>query len=208
MPIQCTCSICGATFSRVRATVGPYCSMRCTGEGNRRKLPVAPTLFDDDGVTARIPLYSKGGVVRAYTLVDASDAEWVNQWRWYLSHLGYVIRKKFVDGRWVGTFLHRELLGLEHGSTPNGDHIDRKRLNNRRNNLRVVHRKDNPQNRSSVRGSSSQYRGVSLHRANGKWKAAVKVKGKEVYLGYFTDEHEAGRAAQDARLRLLPYAVD
>jgi len=34
------------------------------------------------------------------------------------------------------------------------------------------------------------------------------VKGKSTFIGYFISEEEAATAAREARLRLMPFAVD
>lgn len=166
-------------------------------------------MHDQD--TARIPLRARDGSVRAYVTVDATDANWVNQWRWCLSAQGYAVRGVTVArGKRSIILLHRALLGLVEGDGLEGDHIDRDRLNCRRMNLRVVPKngRANQQNTSSQRRSTSQYRGVSWDASAGKWVAGVKVNGRRQYLGYFTDETEAAEVARQARARLLPYAVD
>jgi hypothetical protein len=39
----------------------------------------------------------------------------------------------------------------------------------------------------------SKYVGVTWHRQDQKWQAAIKVEGKSLHLGHFTDEVEAAR---------------
>lgn len=150
--------------------------------------------------------------VRAYAIVDVADAEWVNQWRWHLAGGGYATRSEYVGGGHhakIQNFqLHRELLGLKRGDPMEGDHINRDRLDCRRLNLRVLTRDANAQNRPSARGSSSSYRGVSWHKGNRKWSARVSVDGKDRHLGDFDSETEAATVARNARLRLMPSAVD
>ena len=41
---------------------------------------------------------------------------------------------------------------------------------------------------------SSSYPGVTWDKGKKKWKARIKINGKEKYLGRFTDEHEAALA--------------
>ncbi len=38
------------------------------------------------------------------------------------------------------------------------------------------------------------YKSVSYYKPTGKWKAAIKISGKETYLGYFTSEREAAES--------------
>lgn len=202
MPVQCTCSTCGKTLTRSPSHVHPrnYCSPSC------KHPPYRPEI-SDDGLTARIPLMATGGQIRAYAVIDADDAEWAGQWRWYLDN-GYAARKEWGRNGSQGFLLHRELFGLIPNDGLEVDHKDRNRLNDRRSNLRIVPKNSQPQNLPSFCGTSSQYRGVTWDKVREKWIAAVVVQGKRRFLGRFTDEAEAATVAQAARLEFLPYAVD
>ena len=156
----------------------------------------------------QVPLYRRDGSVAGYTLVSAADAEFVSQWRWRIGPYGYAMRAFRVDGRLSSVFLHRELLGLKKGDGLEVDHINRARLDNRRENLRAIPKGVNQQNRPSYRGSSSRFRGVSWHVGKKMWSARVKVEGKRLNLGYFASEEDAADVARIVRLRRLPYAVD
>lgn len=63
---------------------------------------------------AHIPLSARDGSIRAYAIVDATDAHWINQWRWHLDK-GYARRNEWRDGKCIAILLHRELLGLRSG---------------------------------------------------------------------------------------------
>lgn len=156
---------------------------------------------------ARLPLYRRDGSIRTYAVVDAADAEWASQWRWRFSN-GYAVRNAQVAGRWGIVELHRELLGLTHGDGMEGDHIDRDKLNCRRSNLRALPEGANSQNLPSHRDSTSKHRGVCWDKRTGKWFARVRIDGKVRSVGRFATEEEAATAAQEARLRGMPFAVD
>lgn len=156
----------------------------------------------------RIPLRARDGSIRTYAIVDAADAEWVNQRTWHLDE-GYAkSHRSNRDGRRVHVGLHRELLGLAYGDPRQVDHRDRNRLNCRRANLRVIPKMGNRQNKSSARGSSSQHRGVSWQADRGLWGAWVKVNDRSIRVGSFASEAEAAEAVRQARLRLMVYALD
>ena len=77
------------------------------------------------------------------------------------------------------------------------DHINRNKLDNQVCNLRYVTRSQNNINRSKPirkRTTSSQYKGVSLVKKTGKWKAQINIDGKNVYIGLFISEQEAAMA--------------
>ena len=101
------------------------------------------------------------------------------------------------DGEMSNKRIHRlvaEAFILNLAGLPCIDHIDRKRLNNHISNLRWCTRKENDQNRSKRKKTSSVYKGVCFHQASGKWTAQIKHNGQRINLGYYTDEADAGRA--------------
>ena len=74
------------------------------------------------------------------------------------------------------------------------DHKDRNSLNNHLSNLRWCTRKENDQNRSKRKNTSSVYKGVSFNKPLNKWHARIQHNGHQIHLGYFSDESDAGRA--------------
>jgi hypothetical protein len=168
----------------------------------------------DDSVpegAVRIPLCAKDGSVRAYALVDAADAEFINQWRWCLHPDGYARRTKYLGYQSRPMYktysMHRELVQIPVDERVEVDHINRVRLDNRRSNLRVLPLGKNAQNRRAT-GGSSVHRGVYWSKEAQKWKAVINVNKSPKGLGFFDDELEAAEAARQARKRYFPYSVD
>jgi len=84
-------------------------------------------------------------------------------------------------------FIHNPEWDIHNSSTDNSiDHIDRDRLNNNIENLRVVTHQQNHWNRDG--------KGYYFHKANGKYMAQINVDGKQKYLGYFVTEDDARNA--------------
>ena len=81
------------------------------------------------------------------------------------------------------------------------DHIDRNPLNNLIDNLRLTTPQENAQNKSSVKGSSSQYIGVYFCKIYNKWKTSITVNKETIYLGSFTNEIDATKARDIATLK-------
>lgn len=151
-----------------------------------------------------IPLRDKSGGVRAVTLVDDSDFEWLDQWRWSLTGGGYAYRTAIHHGERYTVQLHRSLLSAP--STREVDHINGDRLDNRRANLRLVTHRQNAQNLSGSRSDSSVgVRGVRRQRS-GNYRATVWVGGKAIALGTYSTVEEADRAARAGRLRYMTHA--
>ena len=126
--------------------------------------------MQDDGSTqravVRIPLWGRGGVIKAYALVDAEDAERVERWRWWQHHRrGYAVRTINHNANGVKSstkvMLHREILGLPHKKDSvglEGDHINKDVLDNRRSNLRAVIPIENLRNRTYARAGGPTVR--------------------------------------------------
>lgn len=79
------------------------------------------------------------------------------------------------------------------------DHIHgmtsaKKRLDNRRENLRIVTISQNAQNKSKQQNLSSKYYGVSYSTERQVWCASVIIADNKVYLGRYDTEHEAAIA--------------
>lgn len=135
---------------------------------------------------------------------------------------GYLIRKTTIGRNKIGTVaggpnnrgywsikingrsyqLHRLIYLMHHGVLPKSlDHRDKVRTNNRIGNLRSATDQENSRNRSSAKGSSSKYLGVSRDRK--KWRARICINGKDIKLGRFINEEDAGRAYDKAAKELF-----
>jgi len=132
----------------------------------------------------------RGGLVVTY---DDADIGLISGYVWHRHLVGpNLYAKGYPKGnRKAGlVYMHRLLTGAAKGIDV--DHKNGNGLDNRKENLRVVTCRQNLQNRHSSK--SSQFPGVSWQKCCGKWKAAIKIKGRSNYLGVFTDEAEAAIA--------------
>lgn len=73
------------------------------------------------------------------------------------------------------------------------DHISKDSLDNRKQNLRIVSKNINAQNRTKSKNCSSKYMGVSWCDSKHKWAAHATFNGKLSYLGCFEIEIEAAK---------------
>lgn len=121
-------------------------------------------------------------------LVEREDFEWLNQWKWSIGVNGYAVR---TDKNNKGIYLHRLIMGFPKGKV---DHINRNKLDNRYENLRVVTAKENSINIGKFKNKSSIYKGVSWDKRRNDWIAYLSEKGKKVHIGYFPKEQWAAMA--------------
>lgn len=170
---------------------------------------------DTAGDSLRVPLHSHKHP-GLYALVDSTDAELVNQYRWYVK-TGWQKHRPPVFYAWAYDYsagrghqnrqhvqLHRLILNLS-PADPDVDHIDGDGLNNRRSNLRHCTDSQNQANRHGATkpGSSSVFRGVTWDKACGKWRAIIRAQGTNHHLGLFVCEEDAARAYDRAARRIF-----
>lgn len=142
-----------------------------------------------------IPAKKVGGEV-VYSKISPEDYEWASKHNWRINGGGYVKRNgsRDAEGHRPDVILHRVILGLEKGNPLTGDHINRDRLDNRRENLRAVTLAENNRNIPACSGSTSRHRGVCWYAKIGKWRAAAEFEHVATHLGDFSHEDDGARA--------------
>lgn len=145
-----------------------------------------------------IPLRNKVGETVATVLIDDEDAG-LSKWRWSLSGSGYARRGSRGLGRvFKQIVMHRLIV-----SAPDGmdvDHINGNKLDNRKQNLRVVTRSQNLTNRRGpMPNSASGIRGVSFDKFRNKWVGSLKLNRKIVFRRRFDSKDEAAKAVVEQR---------
>jgi hypothetical protein len=97
--------------------------------------------------------------------------------------------------------IHRLVFLWHYGYFPSEiDHIDGNPLNNRIENLRPASHADNCKNMKIYKSNTSGFKGVSFHKATGKWAAGIRLCGKWTHLGLFDDINEAAMRRKDVEL--------
>lgn len=137
-----------------------------------------------------------------FAIVDASDYEWLSQWRWYFWKLatrktGYAMRAVHTPVR--GTIpMHRAILTAKSGQQI--DHRDGNGLNNSRHNLRFCTHAQNQQNRSVRRDNNVGIKGVYETKEGRtlKFRVRIRLNKKVFHVGYFRTAFEAGEAYRKA----------
>jgi hypothetical protein len=132
---------------------------------------------------------------KSRAIIDVEDIERVMEYKWYDSK-GYAmtsVKKAKVP-------LHRFLMNITDPKIIY-DHKDRKPLNNRKSNLRIANKKENNRNRSITDKNTSGFVGVNWNKNRQKWRARLKIEGKEVSLGYYINFDDAVKARLDGELK-------
>lgn len=125
-------------------------------------------------------------------LISANRIDKVLQFKWYLGKDGYPIthgNDNIKFGR--GVKLHKLLYGkLEKGFVV--DHINRNRLDNRNENLRICTQKLNSYNRSKPKNSKNKYKGVTKINEN-NFVASISKDGTKYEIKNIPTEIDAGK---------------
>jgi len=134
-------------------------------------------------------------------LIDDEDYELVSHHKWCAykhRNTWYACSResrKLHKGKQKTIYMHRLIMGAEKGLEI--DHINGNGLDNHKENLRFCTTAQNQMNQIG-KGGTSQYKGVSWHKRDSKWQAAICFNKKQLYLGLFIDEIEAAKAYDEA----------
>ena len=150
-----------------------------------------------------VPLYGKYARGQV-ALVDDKDYDRVMRHRWYAWEKTrggrvdgpYATATIRINGRGKQVLMHKLLTGW-----PMTDHRNGNGLDNRRRNLRPATTAQNNHNQKPRTGHSSRFKGVTWHKRASKWQAAIKVNGKNHYLGVYASEEDAAAAYAAASLK-------
>ena len=118
---------------------------------------------------------------------------------------GYKVINLYQNGKYKTFKVHR-LVGIAFLENPDNkpmiDHIDENKANNNVKNLRWATSSDNLVNQGKYKNNQSGFKGVLFYKPSNKYKAYIRINGKEKHLGYFKSAEEASRA-YDAKAKEL-----
>ena len=120
-----------------------------------------------------------------YFLISTVCLEKILRHNWYLDSNGYPIT---YTGR--SKTLHKNLLGKQQKGYVI-DHINRNKLDNRLENLRIITSRENSYNRTKSSTSNNKYKGVI--KRNNKYIASITKDGIRKEIGGFDTEEEAAK---------------
>jgi len=147
------------------------------------------------------PKYGKHTV-----LYDAIDHELISKYNWHL-----LVDKRFkviyaitngetVNGkRAAGFSMH--LLILNFPKSGKIDHKNFNGLDNRRRNLRICSDFDSARHTRKPKNNTSGFKGVSFHRASGKYQSRIGFNYTEIRLGLFSNPVDAAKAYNIAAIK-------
>ena len=120
---------------------------------------------------------------------------------------GYLIVVLCKESKTKTFNLHQLVAQSFLNHTPSGhdvviDHIDNDKSNNRVDNLQLTTNRHNSSKDKDKNKTTSKYTGVCWDKSVNKWRADIKINGKQKYLGLFTCEYSAHLVYQEALKQL------
>jgi len=131
-----------------------------------------------------------------YALVDNNDYEYLSQFSWHGDKDGYPSRTINIikeDGSKIGRQIkmHNDVFRVTSGNVV--DHINRKKYDNRKSNLREVTPHQNCFNRGA--------KGITWQADRKRWAAYIQYNGKAYNLGRYINKFDAIEARKDGELK-------
>jgi hypothetical protein len=123
-------------------------------------------------------IHSKGK--KYIALIDEEDFDMVSKYTWWIKQNNYIYTQTSGRKNRTSIYLHRLIMNTEKGFEV--DHINHNPLDNRKSNLRICTRSQNNMNKLGIHG-------IDFNK--NKWRARIKVNGKEKHLGLFKTYEEA-----------------
>jgi hypothetical protein len=146
---------------------------------------------------AEIIMTDKSGCEKARSMIDLEDVDLIKKYRWWVSTKGYALAHIY------GTNKNIHMHKLIHPGRNQVDHIDRNKLNNRKNNLRDATNQQNAMNQGLRTNNKSGVRGVCWNKNKSCWDAEIMKNGIKYHLGHFKEKEIAINTREQAEIKLF-----
>lgn len=134
-------------------------------------------------------------------LFDAEDLPVIQSRSWYCDKDGYLVSTYYYYGRKCWVRFHRLIMKAKRNQFV--DHINRRRYDNRKENLRCCGSIENCRNRCVSISNKSGVTGVYYDKARNKWAAHITFNGRKIFLGRFQDKEDAIKARMSKEYELF-----
>lgn len=137
---------------------------------------------------------------RQSVFFDPEDIDRIRQHNWYVSKSagGYYVWASVGAKRRIA--MHRFVMNLM-DRDKFIDHIDGNPLNNQKYNLRICSHAENSRNRRVRKNNPSGFKGVELVRTTGRFRAKIRVNGKDIPGGSYGDAIEAAKKYNEMAIK-------
>lgn len=154
----------------------------------------------DDGKTVKVYFNNTDN----YFLCDLEDWQPIaDMFTWFESEHGYARTSLGHDNKFM--FFHSYVLNEFPTRYRVCDHINRNKLDNRKNNLRMTTIQENNINQKTYKNNKSGHVGVYFQSSNGKWVAHIGYKKRIIDCGSYGTYEEAVEAREKAELEYFGF---
>ncbi len=213
---ECVCD-CGATCIKsitfLRKSINKMCP-DCIKRYSQIENVICPMNIDKDGRIIYKVKFANGSKnkyeridgyikINGRILIDESDFSFIDSFERYISvdSRGYA----YFSYQNKDVYIHRLLTNVplfyENSTIDICDHINGNRLDNRRNNLRIIQKKDNAVNCGKRKDNKSGYKGISWLARLNKWQVNIQFQKQGHYIGVFETIEEAIAARKEAEIK-------
>ena len=165
------------------------CFIQLVNNGRKRKIKGNEYIFFDDCVIGKTSNNEK------CFIIDKEDYDYAKYFTWYQNTDGYittVINQKDIS---IRLYLHILVMNAIN-SDKIIDHINNKKQDNRKQNLRFVTYTENRMNIPVSQNKKSKLpKGITLK--DGKYQVRIGYMNKQLYLGRYTNLEEAVKVYND-----------
>ena len=126
-----------------------------------------------------------GGIKGGIALVSKEDYDELSKYAWHQTDTGYAMGT--INN--ILKYMHRVIKNEPKGKVV--DHINENRLDNRRENLRILTRSKNGENKRKQENTTSKYYGVCFKKDKKKYEVTIRHDNEPRYLGSFINEIDA-----------------
>lgn len=120
---------------------------------------------------------------------DLEDYDLIKNYCWYITNDGYVKTT-------CKLIVHRLVMNCPDNMQI--DHINHKKNDNRKSNLRIVTANQNMMNRPKPLNNTSGIVGVRSNKEKSKWVSNIRYNNKLIHLGYFNVFEDAVKVRKEA----------
>lgn len=154
-------------------------------------------------MTNNVQLFDTYGILYIGTTefyFDVEDLCIIQSRNWYVDKGGYLTSCYYYAGSQCIVRFHRIVMQATPGQYV--DHRNRKRNDNRKQNLRCCLYEENNRNRGLYATNKSGCSGVSFDKRRNKWTASITYNSKKLFIGRFERKEDAiaARLIREAEL--------
>lgn len=134
-------------------------------------------------------------------IFDLDDLPVVKSRTWYEDKDGYLVSYYFYAGKRRCVRFHRIIINAQPHQCV--DHINKKKADNRKKNLRCCKRIENDRNRGIYSSNNSGVTGVHFDKRRNRWVASITCNNKRIFIGRFYSKEDAIKARLEKEIALF-----